>query len=81
MKALTLSLAIATGTSPARTPPTVAFSAPALPARVNQVVLHVLGGPSYARPDRRFVFFPPLATQALWNPRFGAHWIVCSRSG
>src|SRR5918994_7793352 len=47
-----------------------------LPARVRRLVLHVLGGPSYPEPQRRFVFFPPRETQARWKPRFGAHWIV-----
>jgi N-acetylmuramoyl-L-alanine amidase-like protein len=47
-----------------------------LPARVRLVVLHVLGSPSYDRPDRRWRFFPPPETQSLWKPRFGAHWIV-----
>jgi len=47
-----------------------------LPPRVRRIVLHVLGGPSYQRPERRFVFFSPRDTQALWKTRFGAHWIV-----
>jgi hypothetical protein len=47
-----------------------------LPARVHQIVLHVLGHPSYSAPERRFVFYPPADTQALWKRRFGAHWIV-----
>ena len=47
-----------------------------LPARVRRVVLHVPGGPSYGRPERRFVFLPPAETQALWRRSFGAHWIV-----
>jgi hypothetical protein len=47
-----------------------------LPARVRRIVLHTLGGPSYDRPERRFVFFAPLETQGLWAPQFGAHWIV-----
>jgi hypothetical protein len=46
------------------------------PARVRQVVLHVPGGPCYGAPSRRFVFFPPRETQALWKPSAGAHWIV-----
>lgn len=48
----------------------------ALPARVRRLVVHALGGPSYTEPRRRFVFFTPPQTQALWKPRFGAHWIV-----
>ena len=48
----------------------------ALPARVRRIVVHVLGGPSYGDPRRRFVFFTPPQTHALWKPRFGAHWIV-----
>jgi N-acetylmuramoyl-L-alanine amidase-like protein len=48
----------------------------ALPPRVRQIVLHVLGHPSYASPERRFIFYPPMRTQALWKQRFGAHWIV-----
>jgi hypothetical protein len=47
-----------------------------LPARVRQIVIHVLGGPSYDKPERRFVFFSPPQTQARWKQRFGAHWIV-----
>jgi hypothetical protein len=47
-----------------------------LPVRVRQLVIHALGGPSYPEPRRRFVFFSPPQTQALWKPRFGAHWIV-----
>ena len=50
--------------------------APRLPERIRRVVLHVLGGPSYSRPERRWSFFPPELTLALWRPRFGAHWIV-----
>jgi hypothetical protein len=48
----------------------------ALPARVRRLVVHVLGGPSYSDPRRRFVFFTPPQTHALWRPSFGAHWIV-----
>jgi hypothetical protein len=48
----------------------------ALPARVRRIVLHVPGGPSYGRPERRWIFLDPRATQALWAPRLGAHWIV-----
>jgi N-acetyl-anhydromuramyl-L-alanine amidase AmpD len=52
-------------------------AAPALPSRVQRIVLHVLGGPSYAADERRFVFYDPPRTQALWRrPSFGAHWIV-----
>ena len=47
-----------------------------LPERVRRIVLHVLGGPDYDRPERRFVFFAPPETHALWSRRFGAHWIV-----
>lgn len=47
-----------------------------LPARVRRIVLHVLGGPSYARPEARWSFETPERTLALWSPRFGAHWIV-----
>jgi N-acetylmuramoyl-L-alanine amidase-like protein len=62
---------------------TVATAAPdrlppeeTLPGRVRVIVLHVLGSPAYDRPDRRWRFFTPPETQALWKPRFGAHWIV-----
>lgn len=51
-------------------------SAPLLPARVRRIVLHVLGGPSYARPETRWSFDSPERTLAHWSPRFGAHWIV-----
>jgi hypothetical protein len=47
-----------------------------LPPRVRQIILHVLGHPSYSSPERRFVFYSPPHTQALWKRRFGAHWIV-----
>jgi hypothetical protein len=47
-----------------------------LPPRIHRVILHVPGGPSYGRPENRFVFFTPLRTQALWKERFGTHWIV-----
>lgn len=47
-----------------------------LPRRVRRIVLHTLGGPAYDRPERRFVFFAPLETQALWKPGFGAHWTL-----
>lgn len=49
---------------------------PRLPPRVARIVVHVLGGPAYDRPERRFRFFDPPQTQARWKPRFGAHWIV-----
>jgi hypothetical protein len=47
-----------------------------LPSRVQRIVLHVPGHPSYDRVDRRFIFLTPLKTQALWKPRFGTHWIL-----
>ena len=47
-----------------------------LPGRVREIVVHVPGGPSFTNPARRFRFFTPKETQALWKPRFGAHWIV-----
>ncbi len=51
--------------------------APALPARVRRIVLHTLGGPFYRDPARRWVFYSPTETFALWRrPGFGAHWIV-----
>ena len=51
--------------------------APALPARVKRIVLHTLGGPFYRDPARRWVFYSPAETFALWRrPGFGAHWIV-----
>jgi N-acetylmuramoyl-L-alanine amidase-like protein len=46
------------------------------PKRVRRIVLHVLGSPTYDRPDRRFIFYDPPATHRLWKRRFGAHWIV-----
>jgi hypothetical protein len=49
---------------------------PRLAPRVQRIVIHVLGGPAYDRPERRFRFFDPPQTQARWKPRFGAHWIV-----
>ena len=49
---------------------------PRLAPRVERIVVHVLGGPAYDRPERRFRFFDPPQTQARWKPRFGAHWIV-----
>lgn len=52
-------------------------AAPRLPQRIRRIVLHTLGGPSYARPQMRFVFLSPEQTLALWKkPTFGAHWIV-----
>lgn len=48
----------------------------ALPPRVDRIVLHVLGGPSYHESERRFVFYEPQRTQQLWKSTFGAHWIV-----
>jgi hypothetical protein len=51
-------------------------AAASLPPRVREIVVHVPGGPSYRNPSRRFRFFTPTETQALWKPRFGAHWIV-----
>jgi hypothetical protein len=48
----------------------------ALPARVQRIVLHTLGGPFYRDPAWRFRFLSPPETFALWKPRFGAHWIV-----
>jgi len=47
-----------------------------LPRRIGEIVIHVPGGPSYGNPARRFRFFTPAETQALWKPQFGAHWIV-----
>jgi hypothetical protein len=47
-----------------------------LPPRVRRVVLHVLGGPMYDRPELRFAFLTPPETQALWPSYFGAHWIM-----
>jgi N-acetylmuramoyl-L-alanine amidase-like protein len=47
-----------------------------LPPRVRRIVLHVLGGPMYDRPELRFAFLTPPETQALWPSYFGAHWIV-----
>ena len=49
---------------------------PRLPPRIQRIVVHVLGGPAYDRPERRFRFFDPPETQSRWKPRFGAHWIV-----
>jgi N-acetylmuramoyl-L-alanine amidase-like protein len=56
---------------------TAARQAPApLPSRIREIVIHVPGGPSFRDPARRFRFFTPERTQALWKPKFGAHWIV-----
>lgn len=49
---------------------------PSLPPRVRRIVLHVLGSPTYDRPDRRHVFRPPAETFAGWKSTFGAQWIV-----
>jgi hypothetical protein len=49
---------------------------PPLPGRVQRIVLHVLGSPTYDRPDRRFGFRDPSATYRMWKPTFGAHWII-----
>ena len=53
-----------------------AHAAEELPGRVRRIVLHVLGGPMYDRPELRFAFLTPRETQALWPSYFGAHWIV-----
>ena len=55
-----------------------ATAAPApLPARIKRIVLHTPGGPFYRDPARRWVFYTPRETMALWRkPGFGAHWIV-----
>ncbi len=47
-----------------------------LPARIDRIVLHSLGGPSYPYPERRWVFLSPKQTQALWKRSFGTHWIL-----
>lgn len=58
-------------------PPAGASAAEAvLPARIDRIVLHVLGGPSYHERERRFLFYEPARTQRLWKASFGAHWIV-----
>jgi N-acetylmuramoyl-L-alanine amidase len=49
---------------------------PRLAPRIKRIVVHVLGGPAYDRPERRFRFFDPPETQSRWKARFGAHWIV-----
>lgn len=71
MTAFAATAGVATVTSAAR-----AVQAP-LPARVRRIVLHTLGGPFYRDPARRWRFYPPRETLALWRkPGFGAHWIV-----
>jgi len=73
--AAVLTVAVASAVLPsAAAPPLDAREA--LPARVQRIVLHTLGNPSYGRPEIRFSFFPPQRTQALWKRGFGAHWIV-----
>jgi hypothetical protein len=63
---LALGLAAATALPPAT-----------LPARVERIVLHVLGGPTYERPERAFLFYTPQQTHALWRSRrFGTQWIL-----
>lgn len=65
-----LTLVEAGGPAPERAPRT-------LPARIERIVLHTLGGPFYGRPDMRWVFFSPAETLRRWSrPTFGAHWIV-----
>jgi hypothetical protein len=57
--------------------PAPALPVAALPARVERIVLHTLGGPFYGRPDMRWVFLSPAETLRRWpRPTFGAHWIV-----
>lgn len=69
MLTLALTALLATGPAPS--------AAASLPARVQRIVLHVLGNPSYGEDEHRFVFYDPPRTQALWRrPSFGAHWIV-----
>jgi hypothetical protein len=59
--------------------PTAAPSQPTLPARVDRIVLHTLGGPFYGQPEMRWVFFSPAETLRRWRrPTFGAHWIVAA---
>jgi hypothetical protein len=55
---------------------TASADEPQLPRRVQRIVLHVLGGPSYHHGERRFVFYEPSETQKLWKSTFGTHWIV-----
>lgn len=66
MTVLALALALAAAPEAADT----------LPARVRRIVLHCPGGPSYGRPERRWLFFDPPGTQRLWKGGFGTHWIV-----
>ena len=48
-----------------------------LPARIQRLVLHVPGGPTYERPERAFLFYTPKQTHALWRARrFGTQWIL-----
>ena len=50
-----------------------------LPARIDRIVLHTLGGPFYGQPEMRWVFFSPAETLRRWRrPTFGAHWIVAT---
>jgi N-acetylmuramoyl-L-alanine amidase len=57
--------------------PKGAAPAVVVPARVDRIVLHTLGGPFYGNPAMRFAFLTPPATFRLWaHPGFGAHWIV-----
>jgi hypothetical protein len=65
---------IALALSALATPP--AGAQESLPPRVRRIVLHVLGGPMYSRPELRFAFRTPPETLARWAPQFGAHWIV-----
>jgi hypothetical protein len=67
--ALVVAALTAAGAQPAE-------AAPRLPARVRRIVLHVLGGPAYDQPARRWSFETPERTLAEWRPRFGTHWIV-----
>lgn len=58
--------------------PSGSDAADMLPARVRRIVLHTLGGPSYERPEKGFVFYDPLRTQQqIWRRRnFGTQWIL-----
>ena len=71
-----MSLAVTLAAGEARAAASSPSNTRELPRRIQRIVLHVPGGPAYQRPDWRFVFFTPSQTQAFWNPRFGAHWIV-----
>jgi len=54
-----------------------ATPAATLPARIQRIVLHVPGGPTYERPERSFLFYTPRQTHALWRVRrFGTQWIL-----